>query len=133
MKSSIHKTLGLRILGMAQLIICIFLLFTTIGCSNSRVTFKHDEWIRANDEFLYERKKMAVDLVDSKMLVGISKQEVIELLGAAENFSESDKLYYTIEIDYGSDIDPVKIEYLVVSLGSEEQVSSVFIEIKHNK
>ncbi len=78
---------------------------------------------------------MAQDVIDTKMLVGMSKQDVIKILGEAENYLnvESNKLHYTIEVDYGWDIDPVKIEYLIVALNSNEQVINVYREIALDK
>lgn len=43
------------------------------------------------------------------------------------------RLYYTIELKYGRDIDPVKIEYLIVSLDSKEKVESVYRKIALDK
>ncbi len=57
---------------MVQLTICFFMLFTAIGCSNASIKFNHDEWIKANDDYSWDvRKKMAQDVIDTKMLVGM--------------------------------------------------------------
>lgn len=43
------------------------------------------------------------------------------------------ELYYTIDLDYGMDIDPVKVEYLIVSLNSESRVMKVIRKIALDK
>ena len=57
------------------------------------------------------------------------------MLGTSEDYSDVDSsdLYYTIELNYGFDIDPVKIEYLIVSLNSKKQVTRVYRKIVLDK
>ena len=98
--------------------------------------FNHDEWLSAEENWSWNvRKKMAQDLVDSKILIGMSKQEVTDMLGKGEEFSDtpSNELDYTIDLDYGWDIDPVKIEYLIITLDSKEHVTSVYRKIVLDK
>jgi hypothetical protein len=81
---------------------------------------------------------MAQNLIDNETLIGKSKKEIIELLGTSENLSEveSNELYYATEVDYGWDIDPVKLEYFVISFDTQERVISAYRKItldrKHN-
>ena len=94
--------------------------------------FNHDKWIKAKETAYWDiRKKMAQNLLENQTLVGKQKQEVFEILGTAERFSDvkSSELYYTIELNYGSDIDPIKIEYRIISLDSNDMVTKVYRKI----
>lgn len=110
------------------LIICFLILFTVIGCGNTETKFNHDAWIKAKDTASWGiRKDMAKDIVNRQLLIDKSSKEVNDILGTPEVYSdvEANKFYYIIEMNYGHDIDPVKIMHLIVSLDSKGKVISV--------
>jgi hypothetical protein len=107
-------------------------LITCVGCGNSKTPFDKSQWIDAKDSGKWSiRKRMAGDLIENKTLIGKKKSEIVQLLGEPERFSNipNNQLYYTIELDYGMDIDPVKIEYLIVTLNSESQAIEVIRKV----
>ncbi len=109
-------------------IICTLLLFTIIGCNNAEIKFNHDAWIKAKDTASWDiRKKMAKDIMNRQLLINKSEKEVNDILGTPEAYAdvETNKLYYIIEMNYGYDIDPVKIVHLIVSLDSKGKVIKV--------
>lgn len=110
-------------------IICTLLLFAIIGCDNAETKFNHDAWIKAKDTSSWDiRKKMAKDIMNRQLLINKSEKEVIDILGTPEVYTdaETNKLYYIIEMNYGYDIDPVKIVDLIVSLDFKGQVIDVY-------
>ena len=60
------------------------------------------------------RERMLHDLVDSQILIGKSKSEIIYLLGQPE-ISNSNIMTYLVREKYGSNIDPIYIKYLEVN------------------
>ena len=100
--------------------------------------FDNYRWINSHDGIFvdsYVRKSMAQYLENNNILIGKSKHEVIEMLGESEDFSDipSNELYYTLECDYGYDIDPVKIEYLIVILDSKDHVTQTYRKVTLDK
>ena len=61
------------------------------------------------------REGMLNDLLDSRVLIGKSKSEIIELLGKPEIANDS-KITYLVREKYGSNIDPLYIKYLELNL-----------------
>ena len=78
---------------------------------------------------------MAQDLIDKKTLIGKSKKEIIEMLGTSENLSnvDSNEIYYATEVDYRWDIDPERLEYLIIAFDSQERVKSACRKITLDK
>lgn len=113
------------------LILCLFILVIWYN-RYLTVDFNHDIWISAlEDEAWSTRKKMAQNLIDKKTLIGKSKKEIIEMLGSSDHLPDvaGNELYYTTEVDYGWDIDPVRIEYFIISFDSQERVIRAFRKI----
>ncbi|WP_298393071.1 hypothetical protein [Flavobacterium sp.] len=73
---------------------------------------------------------MINDLTLNHKLIGLSKIELVELLGEPENYSnvEPNSIYYNIVTDYGFDIDPVYIKNLKIEFNQSNQVKSFKIE-----
>lgn len=48
------------------------------------------------------------------------------MLGTSDDLSDvgSNELYYTTEVYYGWDIDPIRLEYFIISFDSKERVTS---------
>ncbi len=60
---------------------------------------------------------MTEDLIDSKLLIGIKMDSVVNLLGVEYYPMKSDfnrKVLFTIKESYGFDIDPLYSSYLIV-------------------
>ncbi|RUS45857.1 hypothetical protein [Cohnella sp. AR92] len=110
--------------ALNRYIILIFLILS-IGCSKENLKFEHQNWIEAKDNASWKiRKSMAQDLINRQLLENMNKNQVIRLLGDPETFADvpENEMYYTIEEKYGYDIDPIRLEYLIVKLKTEEKV-----------
>lgn len=118
------------------LVFAFLLVFTFSGCSSSKTAFDHNKWIDAENSGKWNtRKKMAQDLVNQKILIGKSKSEVIQLLGKSKELSNTadNELYYTIDLEYGTDIDPVKVEYLIIYLNADNKAINAIGKIVLDK
>lgn len=88
-------------------------------------TFDKSDW--AAD--VSQRYKMADDVVDSQMLIGLTKQQAVELLG--EPYHDWDSIDHTIRFDIGErptpglDLDP---DELVLDLKDGKVVKSYLHE-----
>ncbi|WP_143007029.1 hypothetical protein [Paenibacillus tianmuensis] len=108
------------------IVMAVSIFLVIAGCSDKKMTFDQKIWIEARDNESWElRQKMAQYLIEEQTLVGNDKNEIIQLLGKPEDYSDVSKneMYYTIDLFYGYDIDPVRVEYLVFSLDSNNKVT----------
>lgn len=132
MKDTIKKYMKNKYITIfIVLILCLFV-FTIWYNRYLTVNFNHDIWISAlEDESWSTRKKMAENLIDRKTLIGKSKKEIIEMLGSSDDLSDiaGNELYYATEVYYGWDIDPVRVEYFIISFDSQERVIRAFRKI----
>lgn len=88
--------------------IVFILIIICFSCKNE-IKFNKVDWLKSSDGFYLNRDKMINDLTLNHKLIGLSKIELVELLGEPENYSnvEPNSIYYNIVTDYGFDIDPV--------------------------
>lgn len=70
---------------------------------------------------------MLHDLTHNHKLAGLKYRELTDLLGQP-NFNDSNTVGYTVEVRYGSDIDPVYTKNLNFQLTKDSVVSSFKIE-----
>ena len=79
------------------------------------------------------RPGMARNLVSKKLLIGKTRNEIQEMLGEPEPPPEKikNKFTYTLEEDYGWDIDPIFTEWLEITFTQENKVEQA--EIKFQK
>lgn len=82
---------------MKKALIIIVLFFSFISCENyNPKKFDSVKWKNASQR---EKGLMASDLVDSKILLGKSKTEVLELIGKPKD-SSNINFHYLIEFGY---------------------------------
>ncbi|WP_136666916.1 hypothetical protein [Flavobacterium sp. H122] len=111
----------------------IFLLFTFLVLSscqiNSQEKFDKEKWLlKENNKYTY-REKMLEDLVTNVQLKGLTKKELIDLLGRSENMWETDKqLSYPILQNYD---EPPHIINLVIVIDEKDIVD--YFEIIDNR
>lgn len=116
----------------------IIIVFFCSSCNND-IPFNSKRWNNPaqNDDLeLRCRYNMVNDLIQKKLLVGKNKNQIIKLLGEDTEVVEEIKpneLAYTILIDYGFDIDPVKMVYLVICLKNSKYHSHHFRTYKNGK
>ena len=114
---------------MKTIIYFLFFIFLT-SCSNNE-KFDKVKWQEQGDLRMYtHRKSMLNDLIKNYKLIGLSYKQLINLIGEPENYSdkEKDKVYYEIETDYGTDIDPIYTKSLQIKLTKDSIVESFTIK-----
>ena len=80
---------------MKQTLLLLFIFLLSCGNNNKAEKFNKEKWINGTQ---IERGNMSTDLVDSKMLIGKTKVEVIELLG---NPKDSSLINFHYPVDFG--------------------------------
>ena len=73
------------------------------------------------------RENMIDDLIQSDTLIGMNKEQVIELLGQPKSETET-RFEYLIREKYGTDIDPEYISNLMIEFNDKGQVRNYRIE-----
>lgn len=103
---------------MKNFIFCSILLVILIfvGCLNK--SFNKDSWLEEPEG----RHKMAKYIIESEMLIGKSKEEVIDLLGGTEIDQGYVMLYYMGYSTFSPQFDPV---YLVINFRGNYTVKNV--------
>lgn len=105
--------------------VVIVVLFS-LSC-NQQSEFNKTDW-RFKDDMVYpNRKKMIKDLTINHKLVGLRYSQLIELLGQP-NFHDSTSLTYTVDEDYGRDIDPIYIKNLNFIISLDSIITSFNVE-----
>lgn len=75
------------------------------------------------------RELMLRDILDNKKFLGQKYQTVIDSLGQPENWTskKENELWYSVAIDYGSDIDPVYTKHLTLTMDIDSTIEKVAI------
>ena len=109
-----------------------YLLFITLSIFSCKSHQKFDKslWEKRDDIFYPNRKFMIDDLVKSYKLKGKKYRDIVELLGPPESILDSTlQIFYEIDVDYGTDIDPVYSKSLVIIFDKDTVVKSFRVEI----
>ena len=120
-------------------ILTTILLFSFIGLTGCGVNeFSYEEWSQLEDVNTYNwdyRKDASRYLIEQELLISLSREEVLTLLGddVVDAELSTDTICYIIDLDYGTDIDPIYIEYFSVCFDSNDQVVVVVREAIHMK
>ena len=75
------------------------------------------------------REVMLDDLLESQILPGKSKEEVIQLLGEPERRLSADQVQYVVREKYGWDIDPEYLKYLLVTFDLTGHAQTAIVQI----
>ncbi len=86
-----------------------FLIAVSLFSCQTRQKFDKVKWAEVADLMTFpNRKSMIDDLTNNFQLKGKRYNEIIELLGQPQGKGDNDlQTFYDIDVDYGSDIDPV--------------------------
>ncbi len=105
-----------------------------ISCAyKGEIPFERERWLKENALTKGNcRPAMARNLISQNLLVGKTRNEILEMLGKLENMSEEmqNKISYTLEEEFWI-IDPVSIEWLEITFNQEDKVEKA--EIKFQK
>jgi len=98
------------------------------SCVND-IKFDAEQWMKGHDPVFPppERGHMVNDLIKNYHLRGLTYAQLVELLGDPDAY-DSSLIIYNIEIDFGSNIDPIYTKDLEFSLSSDSTVTSFKIE-----
>ena len=101
------------------------ILILTTSCQQR---FNSEKWKIEEDLRTYPfRDGMVADIIEDKTFIGLQYHQVIDSLGIPSGI-EKNKVYYSIEIDYGTDIDPVYTKDLVLTIDEDSVVTEIKIE-----
>lgn len=92
--------------------------------SNFPMRFERTRWVQArSQEDTWVLKRMSKDLIERKALIGETRSQLIEMLGAPENYSDATdrQMYYLIREDIDG-VDPVRRDHLLISLDQNSRV-----------
>jgi len=94
-----------------------------VSSCESKQKFDSVEWKKKElDWWMTDfREKMVDDLIQSDTLIGLSKVQVVELLGKPKSESEME-LMYLIREKYGTNIDPDYISNLLIKIDESGKV-----------
>lgn len=114
---SLAKT-SFRILQLS--IVMIF----TASCTQN-VDFERTKWVERTDPIYPSayRSAMLKDLTTNHKLIGLSCSQLINYLGDPDA-KENNSVFYTIAVDFGSDIDPVYSKELEFSYSKDSTITS---------
>ncbi len=117
------KKIGIN-LQLSTSLVALTLLYSCTNENNK--PFDSDEWNRKGVDWWMTdvREKMVKDIIQSDTLIGLKKDEVIDLLGKPDKI-DSNKLYIFVREKYYTNIDPDYIMYLIVELDENENVYKV--------
>src|SRR4051812_15554164 len=102
----------------------ILLSFSCERAQGREQKFDRTRWAEVGDLMIFpNRKYMINDLLKNFQLKGKKYSEIIELLGQPQSkLHGSLNVFYNIDIDYGSDIDPVYSKTLMLQFNRDTVV-----------
>jgi len=81
---------------MKQTLILLFILLLSCGNDNKTEKFSKENWLNGTQ---IERGNMSTDLVESKILLGKTKSEIIETLGYPKDSTKTN-FHYLVDFGY---------------------------------
>ena len=108
-----------KIKTVILIILCLQLLFS---CShNTDIKFNRERWLNDDPAYYFSRRYMVTKIIDDSLLIGKTSFEVDSILGQANSTNTTLKgkpsvFYYSVQISYGSDIDPKYFKTLLVTI-----------------
>lgn len=110
----------------------IFLLLTlTLFSCQTRQKFNKAKWAEVADLMTFpNRKYMIDDLVKNYQLKGKKYSEIVVLLDKPQSKLDSTmEIYYDVDVDYGTDIDPIYSKTLSLTFDKDTVVKSFEVNV----
>jgi len=111
-----HRTIVLLLVIItSSAVVAWFVLKYT---SDWPMSFERTRWMQArNEDDSRVLTRMAKDLIGRRALIGETRTQLVEMLGAPENYTDATnrQMYYLVREDWDW-IDPVRRDHLLVSL-----------------
>jgi hypothetical protein len=120
-------------LNKFPLVIPLILLCTFISsCNDITRSEKFDsvKWKQYNEVDGPDRDLMAEDLLKNYKLIGLSNRQMLQLLGAPANYTDTTKTYYVLTEEYDS-IDPVSGKNLIITFSKDSIITHAQIKEWH--
>lgn len=114
---------------MAKFFISILFLVTFYSCQTHQ-KFDKNKWAEVGDLMTFpKRKSMLDDLTKNISLKGKTYQDIVLLLGQPQYPIDSTmEIGYKIDEDYGSDIDPIYTQTLLLKFDKDSIVKSFEVQ-----
>lgn len=97
------------------------------SCGN-QTTFDSKKWKIEEDLRTFPfRETMVDDIIINKKFVGLSFKQILDSLGQPNQINEG-QIFYSVKVDYGSDIDPIYTKDLVLTVDKDSLVTEVQIK-----
>lgn len=108
----------------------LILLLIISSCGVDEKNFDKLTWNDRDDIYYANRESMVKDLMENHIKLGMSYEQVIELLGKPENFAnmKTNTIGYEIMVDYGWNIDPVEGKNLYFEFSKDSIVIDFQLE-----
>jgi hypothetical protein len=125
-------------MGSKKLIFANFLVigfaYIFIACSSSHpmITFEISKWKESEEVWDWDtRCGMANYLIRQRAIVGKKRTDILAELGDSriKGYEGSSNLYYGIREEYGSWIDPVYVENLVIRFDGKDIATEAYIQV----
>jgi hypothetical protein len=120
----------LRRLVKSRVKLSVLAFVLSICSCSSDTKFDRAKWLVSDDVMSFpHRKFMIKDLTQNVPLKGMKYPDVLELLGPPQYpWDHVMKIQYVVEDDFGSDIDPVYSQTLILRFTMDSLVRSVEVE-----
>lgn len=106
----------------------LFLMGILCTLASCKERFNSARWKVEEDLRTFpHREAMVEDILASRTLLGLPYSQVIDSLGPPSGVIDN-KMYYSIEVDYGTDVDPVYTRDLVVVFNTDSLATDVTTE-----
>ena len=115
---------------MTRQLILLSLALTLFSCQTHQ-KFDKAKWAEIGDAMTFpNRKYMIDDLVKNYQLKDKKYSEIVELLDSPQSKLDSTmQIFYDIDVDFGSDIDPVYSKTLSIYFDKDTVVKSFEVNI----
>ncbi len=103
----------------------LFLIIILVSCQTKQ-KFDKEKWDEVADLMTFpNRKYMINDLATNYKLKGKSYNQIVHLLGQPQSKTDNEQqIFYDIDVDYGSDIDPVYSKVLIIQFRRDSIVEN---------
>ena len=109
--------------------ILLLIVFTSFSCQTQQ-KFDRLKWAEVADLMTFPNRKVMIDdLVKNYHLKGKTLNQIEELLGQPQSKLDSTfKIFYDVDVNYGSDIDPIYSKTLLIEFDKDTIVKAFEVQ-----